>query len=61
MATLGMFIIDTFSFKSVDGELENPPDREFGEQIGGAGSYAIAGEFRFDMELTGKLIRVMHR
>ena len=61
MGTLGMFIIDTFSFRTVDGALETPPDRGFGEQIGGAGSYAIAGKLALEMMVPRMLIRLSHR
>jgi hypothetical protein len=44
LATLGMFIIDTFQFLDKDGHPEEPVDRGWGEQIGGAGSYAMVGQ-----------------
>ncbi len=44
LASLGMFIIDTFRFTDEHGAVEQPEDRGWGEQIGGAGPYAIVGQ-----------------
>lgn len=43
IGTLGMFIIDTFSFYDPDNPEAEPTDRGLGKQLGGGGTYFIVG------------------